>query len=227
MGNGKSIARAVLIAAVSLILGGCTADFDASGYTKAVLDVSYKDQTEEYVKLTESSQKDAEQIFEQNLDAMVEEFGGLDLSEDLRKNYRGLFENMMKKVRYEVGEAVKDEERNYTVEVKIQPMLIFDDTYAAFQQKAEEYAQQISDKALKGESIPTEEEMQNHVFELYYQILKEALDSDVQYGDPETVVIHINRDENNVYSIPETDITALDEKTISMKILEQDAGNTN
>lgn len=221
MRKKKEISGIILIVIMTLLLVGCTADFDAEGYTKAVLDVSYKNQTEQYVELTESTEKDAEQIFEQNLDAMVEEFGGLMLSEELMENYRGLFADMMKQVKYEVGEAIKDEEQNYTVNVTICPMRIFDDTYAVFQQEAEAYAREISDGALNGNAVPTEEEMQNHVFELYYQILKNALEDEVQYGDPETVTVHVNRDEDNIYSIPKEDIAALDEKTISMEILGQ------
>ena len=42
--------------------------FDAGEYVQAVLDVSYKNETEQYVEITGVSKEEAEQIFENNLD---------------------------------------------------------------------------------------------------------------------------------------------------------------
>ena len=46
------------------MLAGCGKKFDASGYTKAVLDVSYKNEIQKYVELTGADEKEADKIFE-------------------------------------------------------------------------------------------------------------------------------------------------------------------
>ena len=57
--------------------------FNASEYVKAVLDVSYKNKTEEYIALTDTPKEEAEQIFEKNLDVTMEEFDSLNLPDEL------------------------------------------------------------------------------------------------------------------------------------------------
>lgn len=117
--------------------------FDAGAYVKAVLDVSYKNEIQEYVELTDTSEKEAKQIFENNLNVTMEEFDSLELPDELSGKYRELFENIAKKVNYTVGEGVKDEDGNYTVEVMVKPITLFDDTYDTFQEKAKDYAEQF------------------------------------------------------------------------------------
>ena len=48
--------------------------FDPVRYVQAVLDVSYKEKTEEYSKMTGTSRKEAEAVFEKNLDVTMEKF---------------------------------------------------------------------------------------------------------------------------------------------------------
>lgn len=209
-----------LLLAVIIMLGGCTR-FDAAAYTQAVLDVSYKNQTESYIELTEASAEDAETIFQKNLDATMEAFKSMKLSDELEKNYRNLFENIVKQVKYTVGEAAETEEGNYTVDVTVEPITLFDDTYEEFQKKAEEYAAGITNAVMNGEAMPSDEEMQASVYQIYYEILKAGLDSGVKYGEPETVTMHINKTEDKTYEVAEEDIRALDEKLISQKKLTQ------
>ena len=98
----------------------------------------------------------------------MEEFDSLELPDELSGKYRELFENIAKKVNYTVGEGVKDEDGNYTVEVMVKPITLFDDTYDTFQEKAKDYAEQISNDVMGGAEIPTDEQMQNDVYQIYY-----------------------------------------------------------
>lgn len=214
------IGTVVLLLGVMMILGGCTR-FDAAAYTQAVLDVSYKNQTESYIELTEASAEDAEAVFQKNLDATMEAFKSMKLSDELEKNYRSLFETIIKQVKYTVGEAAETEDGNYTVDVTVEPITLFDDTYEEFQTKAEEYAAGITNAVMNGGEMPSEEEMQASVYQIYYEILKAGIDSGVKYGEPETIKIHINKTEDGTYETEEEDIRALDEKLISQKKLTQ------
>ena len=55
--------------------------FDPVRYVQAVLDVSYKEKTEEYSKMTGTSRKEAEAVFEKNLDVTMEKFHSSAISE--------------------------------------------------------------------------------------------------------------------------------------------------
>ena len=49
---------------------------------KAVLDASYKKQTEAYAEITGTSEEEAQQIFEDNLDTTMEQFESSPMPED-------------------------------------------------------------------------------------------------------------------------------------------------
>ena len=199
--------------------------FDAQAYVKAVLDVSYKEQTEEYIELTDASEKEAKQIFEKNLDVTMEEFDSLELPEELSGKYRVLFENIAKKVNYTVEEGVKDEEGNYMVTVMVKPITLFDDTYDTFQEKAKEYAEQVSNEVMAGGEIPTDEQMQNEVYQIYYEVLQQACDEGLKYGEVENVTLHVVKTDGGSYEIAEEDMRRLDAAMISENALKAESMN--
>ena len=45
-------------------------------------------------------------------------------------------------------------------------MLIFNDTYQELQKQTEDYATQVSNEVMNGASLPSETDMQTHVFEI-------------------------------------------------------------
>ena len=222
---GKKIRYIAFFIGVCALLTGCGKKFDASGYTKAVLDVSYKNEIQKYVELTGADEKEADKIFEDNLqsnmDIMLQEFSGYELSDELEEKYRKLFSDMMKQVKYTVAEAKEVENKNFTVDVKVEPMLIFNDTYQELQKQTEDYATQVSNEVMNGASLPSETDMQTHVFEIYHDILRNYLDQGMKYGDPETITVHVNKDDKNVYTIADEDISKIDVKVMAMDVIEQ------
>lgn len=216
----KKRITAVAMAAVLLaLLGGCVNQFNAAGYTKALLDVTYKNETEQYIELTGSTKEAADQIFDKSLDITMEDYEKLNLPDELEENYRKLFGDLMKSVRYTVAEAKEDNQGNFTVNVSIEPITLFDDTYAQFQEQAKEYASQVSNDVMNGAEMPSEEEMQNHIYDLYYHILNENLEKGLSYGEPETVTVHVNKGEEDIYEIPKEDMSQLDDKMLTREVL--------
>lgn len=209
----------ILLIGLLLLLSGCT-KFDACAYMQAILDVSYKNETESYMEITGVTQEDADEIFKKNLDATMHEFSTTELPEELEENYRLLFEDTVKQVKYTVGEAVESEDKNYTVEVAVEPILLFDETYEEFQNKTEEYASEISNNVMSGEELPSDDEIQNQVYQTYYEVLKTALNNGLSYGEAENITVHMNRMEDGAYEIPEEDLRALDQAMISQEKLE-------
>lgn len=216
--RNKKLKAAVIIAMVCMLFGGCSR-FDAGVYTQAVLDASYKNQTEDYIELTETAKEDAEAFFQKRLNATMEEFKSEKLSAELENNYRSLFEDVMKQVKYTVGESKKEEDGSYTVNVSVEPVTLFDDTYQSFQKKAEEYAKSVTERVMDGEEMPTDEEVQEEVYKLYYEILKAELDAGVKYGDVRELTLHIIRTEEGDYEINSEDLQMLEENLISRKVM--------
>ena len=106
---------------------------------------------------------------------------------------------------------------------KITNLLIysFNDTYQELQKQTEDYATQVSNEVMNGASLPSETDMQTHVFEIYHDILRNYLDQGMKYGDPETITVHVNKDDKNVYTIADEDISKIDGKVMAMDVIEQ------
>lgn len=217
--KGKYIVGLVLLIGIALCVCSCIRIIDPVAYTQAILDVTYKNETKQYMELTGATQEDAEQVFESNLETTAKIYKNVKLPEELENNYNQLFKDIIMRVQYTVGEATKDEKGNYVVDVSVYPMMLFDDTYETFREKSAEYAVNLSNSVMEGTPVPTEEEMQQAVYQIYYDILKAELDAGLKYGRSEKVQIHVNKTEDGTYVIPEEDIRMLDSKLISQEKL--------
>ena len=127
------------------------------------------------------------------------------------RKYRILFTQIVRQVNYQIGESEKQKDGSYIVELEIRPVTLFSDTYETFQSKAEEYAQSITNEVMKGMEIPSEEEMQGQVYQIYYDVLNEALQEGIRYGDKKKLKLHVEKGEDGAYEIREKDRRKLDQ----------------
>ena len=209
---------AVLVVLAAAVLAGVWLyinRFIPEDYVQAVLDVSYKKQTEGYIEITGASAEEAEQIFEDNLDLTMEQFESSPMPEELKPKYRELFAQLAGHVSYTVGEAVREEDGSFSVPVKVKPLTLFTDTYETFRQKAQEYADQITDSVMNGEEMPTDEEMQAQVYQIYYDVLSEGRHGGSMCGEAQDVTRHVSRNDSGDYEIDGDDMKELDSVLIA------------
>lgn len=194
--------------------------FDAGEYVQAVLDTSYKNKTDQYVEITGISRREAEKIFEDNLDATMEGFESSQMPEKMLPQYRELFGEIAGKVSYTIGKPEKQEDGTYKVSVIVKPITLFTDTYETFQARAQEYAQEVTDSVMNGGEMPTDDEMQSQIYQIYYDVLKERVDSGMLYGGARNVTLHVTKEGSREFSIDQQDMDKLD----SILIESVDAG---
>ena len=228
MTKKKKITLIIAILAVIIAAGASVGTylyinrFDAGEYVQAVLDTSYKNKTEQYVEITGISQKEAEKIFEDNLDATMAGFESSEMPEEMLPKYRELFGEIAGKVSYTIGEPEKQEDGTYTGPVIVKPITLFTDTYETFQTRAQEYAQEVTDSVTNGGEMPTDEEMQNRIYQIYYDVLKERVDSGMLYGGARNITLHVTKESSREFVIDPDDMDKLD----SMLIESVDNGET-
>lgn len=201
--------------------------FDPQEYVQAFLDVSYKQKTEVYVELTGISEDEAEQIFENNLDYTMNKFPSEVMTEELKKEYRSLFGSLAKKADYTVDEAKREEDGSYQVELTVKPILLLRDTYQTFQEQAQEYATQVSNDVMNGQAMPEEQEMQTAVYQIYYDVLKKAMDQGIHYGSACKMTLHLDQDEQGYYQIRKSDLQRLDQLLIKEVENDENANDEN
>lgn len=198
---------AALLIAIMTVLSGCggMSAEDAQSYAQSVLDASYKGEFDKYIEWTESTEEEAQDLYEGNIDITMEEagFGDLGLSEELTESYRQLFLDMIGLAKYDVGEAKEAEDDAYTIDVTIEPFI-------AFEGIQEEVTTAFTEELYSMEEIPSEEEINQMVFQKMYDLMAERIAAPV-YGDPVTVTITVLPDADGVYYISEEDMTALDD----------------
>ena len=114
---------ALVLAGVMLLLCGCggmTTD-DAMDYVQSALDCGYKAEVKKYAEITETTEKEAKKEYETNLDTIMKEAGFDDtgVSDELKADYRSMFEKMLKSANYKVKEAKETEDDEFTVTVEV------------------------------------------------------------------------------------------------------------
>lgn len=202
----------VLLVAVMLaaVLGGCGNSFDASGYVKALLDNSYKNDSTAFVEQKVGTEEQASELYEQGIDTELNSITSqVQLSDELSAEFREVLKDVFKNVKYTVGEATKGENGSYDVEVKYQKMDVFAPAMESFNAASEAYIAEMTEKAQNGEETPSESEMTEAVFTMLKDAIKESM-GNVSYEDEASTTIHIEL-VDKVYTPNEDDIYNLEE----------------
>ena len=219
MEKGKKWLRWGIMMVASLFLfGACGGGtYDASGYVKSMMDAQTKGELDEYVELTESTQKEAEELYKGNIDAQMEGLEGMGLSDELSDNYRELFVKVFKNSKYEVGEAEEGDDESFTVPVTVETFQLFDgveDELATYQeQMITDLTAQISETG----EMPDEAEITEDVFQHMYDLLSERVENPT-YGEKTTFDVEVTKNADGIY---EADESTMEE--IGRKLVDSDA----
>lgn len=198
----KKLLALVLTGVMLLSLGGCgTAEFDAKGYVQAVMDAKFHREYADYaekigVKEAEAKEQ-MESEFNQSLETAMQAMG-LSITEEEMAQYIQMEADIRAKVQYEVKDAVKDEDGNYTVDVQITPIPAYDNLSTVF-----------TDKLTAAVQNGTPEDKYMSVF---LESFQECIDSAVP-GEPVTFTFHVTGEESGkqmVYSVSEEEMLNVD-----------------
>lgn len=198
---------AAMLTGVMLVLCGCggmTTD-DAKNYVKSTLDAGYKAEFKEYAEVTDSTEKEAKKEYETNLDNIMAEAGFDDtgISDELKANYRTLFEKMLKAANYKVGEVKEAGDDEFTVSVDVQP-------FTAFSSVSDELNSWVTETYSNVEEVPSDEELNEAVMQKMYELMNEKM-SNPEYGEKQTLTVNVKVNKDGAYYIPQDDLTAVDD----------------
>ncbi len=186
----KKVALLLTAVLAAAVLGGCGGSFDASAYVKALMDNSYKGDSAEFVEQKVGTKEQAEQLYEEGIDTEMSAITqGVQPSDELQSEFKDVLKDVFKNVKYTVGEATKKDD-SYEVEVKYQKMNVFAPAMESFNAASEAYVTEMTEKAANGEDTPSEEEINEQVYVMLKDAIKEAMGS-VTYGDEESTIVHI------------------------------------
>ncbi|OUP85431.1 hypothetical protein B5F07_04610 [Lachnoclostridium sp. An169] len=197
-GTVRKTAAVIFTAFMTLaMLCGCARDFDAEGYVKACLDALYMREYDAYADMVGISADEAKSDLEGDFQSTVDEafLGDTVTSEEDKQAYSDAIVNVYKLAKYEVTGSV-EKDGNYVVTVEVQPCMIFANLEEEMTARAE---QAVADGTYD----------ETKYIASLNGYLNDAVSS-CEYGDTQEVQVNVTRDEDNVYTISEADLTYIE-----------------
>ena len=186
------------------LLGGCGSKFDASGYVKALLDNSYKNDSTQFVSMKIGTADEAAKLYEEGLDsevsAMVSSMG-YSVTDEQEQAIREVFAKILAGAKYTVGEAEKQDDGSYEVTITYEQMEIFEPAIEDYMDKIVEMQE-----GLTGEE--TSDELVAMAIDAFKDVLDASL-ANVSYADPETTTITVEL-VDKVYTPNQSDLYNLE-----------------
>ncbi len=207
----KCLVLALVLMISAWALAGCggMSEDEAKEYAQAVLDASYKGEFDSYMELTDSTEEEAREMYEGNMDATMAAVGFEELgaSQEMQADYRQLFLDMAKLAKYSLGD-VTEMENGFEIQVTVEPFIGLDGLET-------ELTDAVMAQLSESGEIPDDDELNQMTMQTMYDLMRDRLEAP-EYGEAESMTIRVTADSDNVYSIPEEDTTALDNALFPM-----------
>lgn len=199
----KKLAAALAgVMVFSMAACGGAEDFDATGYVQGVLDAQYHGEYAAHAEDVGESEEDIKNEIEaSNLEVAQQALAqsGFTATDEELQEYIALIEEGYKKIDYEVKEAVKDDNDNFTVEVEVTPVGLLDNLEEIFTAKLQEAVNNGVDES--------------GYMAVFNESVKESIDK-AETLEPQTVTLNVtyteDEDGNHVYAVNESDLNTLD-----------------
>ncbi len=193
MKQKKRVAILLVCAMVIGMIAGCGLGFDAGKYVQGQLDNSYKNDSTLIVEQKVGTKEEAQQVYEDGIDTVVNNFFlGISVSDDVKDRYGKIFEDMFAKADYTVKEAEKQSDGSYVVTVEYKKMKIFGPTMDAVQAQADQIDVSSMDS----------------YFNYMADIMEGLLSDGCEYEDAQTATVKVEIS-NKQYTINTTDLSNL------------------
>lgn len=208
-----------LCMAVMICLSGCGKDFDAAGYVQAILDLTFQgDISRASEFMEEASGESLMRAYQDSIDRFVAAniTSGMEIGELKTTRFADLVSQMFMTMRYSVGDADQTGRNEYEVSVDIWPA----DVFIRFRQFLVADSVKMAEKIEAGEyKGATEEETDqmilNDIVNHAYELLDTAC-MDIGFGEKETVVLRVNAEKGQEYSVDEDDMDGLIRKILRL-----------
>lgn len=183
MKNVRTIVGIVMLIIISLTACSSPKDFNAKSYVQSSLDAEYHREYTDYANLMEISEEDVKkQVVEDFNESIRQQFASSDnITEEEIAAYTEKMAEVKKMAKYKVQDEKKDEDRNYTVSVKVEPS----DVFQTLQQSSAEVSKEKIAQGMK-ETDPG----------VFASVLTESVQKSIDknsYGDPVTVTVKVEK----------------------------------
>lgn len=214
----KAWALVAVLLTVVLSAIGCGRDMDASKYLRAVLDERLQGEFTEAADIMGVSEYELKEDYEKSIEQFVYAYltaGYEELNDYSLYEYEKIVKEVFSVMKYDVQKAEKTDSGKFEVAVVIQPV----DLFLNYTKELQTAAKEIEESAKNGGYEGSDEEIQEM---MQYDYLSRAIDLfqdaylNMQYSDPETVLVKVSVDGGKLYSVSEEEYQTLLEELFRM-----------
>lgn len=199
-------------------LAGCASQKETyTSYIQSVLDCTYLGEMDKYMEMTDSTQEEAEDVYQSQVDYVTElicyQYAvEVDyITEETLAGYEALAKDLLSKVKYTVDPAVKSGD-SYHITVNCEPIDLWDITYDAVEEFYNgDFGERYNAVTTEEELTELEEEYAVEVLEIVTTALPE-----MGYGAVQTKIVEITVDEDGMYGISDDDWIEIDDKLLNL-----------
>ncbi len=213
----KQIAAAAAAVMLTASLTGCgSAAKTYTEYVQAVMDCTYFGTTEKYMELTDSTQEEADAVYQDEIDYVTElicyqlSVETDYITEGTYTGYEALAKDLLSKVKYTVEDAVKSGS-SYHVTVVTEPV----DFWESCTDEVEDfYTNEFAEKyesATEDQLDALEEEYAVKVLEIISPYIQQT-----GYKDPVNKIVEITVDDDGTYGISDQEWLDIDDLLLDM-----------
>ncbi len=183
-------------------------DSNVSGnYVAAILDASYKNQSKNYIAMTESTEEEAKEIYDSTVKYFTESIAYYcevypeDISEELNAEFTSVAAELLYKSKYTVASSENGKESCY-VKVSIKPLDILSQLEPDIEACIDEYnlkLEELGEEGLENLSDEQYAELEESYAEGILEALKKCA-SEPEYKDNVDFTIEIEIDDDGYYA---------------------------
>ncbi len=191
-----------------LLLTGCNAPFDRSGYVRGMLDSTYKGIHEQYAATT----NETSEALEENYEAFIEreskvflQFCGVNSENELPEDLHASVVHLMKELCQLTDYKVSDANHQGIVVVTISPLNTYNDVYRDVTKFNEKFKERNNNYEF---TDYTDDEFQEAYLQPIIDIFRSHMKNPT-YLDAVTLSIQVSQDYSGQYGISDEDITTI------------------
>ena len=202
----RILATALSVIMIMGVLTGCGKEFDASGYVKACLDANVHGEFAEYAKITGTEESELQSRHDEIIDQEMAALDSLPMDEQKKNDFRELFMKLYDSCKYEVGEAVKNEDGTYTVPVTVYQLKAF----KTLNQDGQTYIQEYYQTQAEAGNELSQDDLYAAMTDYIYDGLNANV-SNPEYGDANTIDVTVGPSAANsrIYEIKSEELQNL------------------
>lgn len=204
-----------------LTMTGCS-KFDAEGFVQAYLNLWMQGEADDAVALNkEKTRSELLEDYETRVFAFDEVYitGDMEMDDQLLNDYFDLTKQIFSVMRYRVKGADENDDV-YEVSVEITTVNLFEEYTLRLQTLSEEMMAAVENGEYEGTDEQINEQLKAEFIYIAYDLLSECY-ANMEYGDKQTVIIHVEKNEDGDYEIREDDFS---EMLIKMLCLDEITG---